>query len=72
MRLFHSQWEVGIEKEKVIILEKREGKSESSVSDLDLLYFHVKYWNLIGLVIRSITLGVSNTRGTTRRIVTCA
>lgn len=37
MRLFHSQWEVGIEKEKVIILEKREGKSESSVSDLDLL-----------------------------------
>lgn len=30
MRLFHSQWEVGIEKEKVIILEKREGKSESS------------------------------------------
>lgn len=39
MRLFHSQWEVGIEKEKVIILEKREGKSESSVSDLDLLFF---------------------------------
>lgn len=54
MRLFHSQWEVGIEKEKVIILEKREGKSESSVSDLDLLYFHVKYWNLIVLAVNNL------------------